>query len=576
MTIRRNNFNYGVSGGSITTSNSGGNNGNAFNEVAGGPTYTATNATGGRAPLVARMPDGAELKWNWPGSSNTFYFRLYIYLTSYPSDVIGVFYAGDNSGSDVNCTISIDNNGKVYLTDGLELSEIELSQSIPLNQWVRLEGRVTAEGFNGSAELRMYQADSATPFSTGSMTEAATGSSAPDQVIFYSAGGLTFFIDDVGVSDEGWMGPAHADVEVNPSSLTASYDVRSPSVTTNRNAPVDPAALTVPLDIPEPDVQTADKTTITAPGTLTVALDQPEPEIRAFGNVIVNIGTPLLIQGDVWEPSVGVPTNPGDRITAPGQIEWNGFLLGAGTPYRIQQIDGWITDMPGLDSGNVPQPSRHGSWSGRKLSQERIVTVTGFIRARREEMPGVVQDLINATALPLDDIEYPLAIRVLDDIYVGYGVVSRRAIPVDRNYRLGLAKMTLQWTMSDPVLLSRELSSAVIPTQATVTVTNLGNTVTYPVVRMRGPASNPAIEVAPEGGEERVLEFRMTVPSGQLLEIDCYYGTVRIGDTNAISNLSPNSVPITDFVIPAGTSEITYDGGASAPPAEVLWRHAYL
>src|SRR5690606_40016474 len=130
---------------------------------------------------------------------------------------------------------------------------------------------------------------------TGSMTGAATGSSAPDQVVFYSAGGLTFFIDDVGVSDEGWMGPAHADVEVNPGSLTASYDVRSPSVTTNRNAPVDPAALTVPLDIPEPDVQTADKTTITAPGTLTVALHQPEPELRAFGNVIVNIGTPLLI-----------------------------------------------------------------------------------------------------------------------------------------------------------------------------------------------------------------------------------------------------------------------------------------
>src|SRR5690606_23592163 len=180
------------------------------------------------------------------------------------------------------------------------------------------------------------------------------------------------------------------------------------------------------------------------------------------------------------------------------------------------------------------------------------------------------------TALPLDDIEYPLAIRVLDDIYVGYGVVSRRAIPVDRNYRLGLAKMTLQWTMSDPVLLSRELSSAVIPTQATVTVTNLGNTVTYPVVRMRGPASNPAIEVAPQGGEERVLEFRISVPSRQLPEIVSYYGTVRIGDTIAIRNLSTNPVTITDFVIRAGTSEITYDGGASAPPAEVLWRHAYL
>ena|GEM_PF-4115658 len=575
MATKRNTFNAGTSGTAITTSNSGGANGNAFQTVYGSPTYTSTNATGGRAPLVARLPTDAELWWSWTSSSTTFYVRLYVFFTSYPSDSTSVFWAGMDDGLESHCTLSINNQGRIILYDGLETQSIQLSQTLPLNQWVRLEFRVTAAGFNGSAELRAYLGDSGTAFATGTMSSAATGTVAPDWVVFYSTG-PTIFMDDVGVSDEGWLGAAHADAQADPVSLTAAYDVKAPTVTTNRNAPVDPPALQVPLDLPGPGVFTADKLTLAAPDPIDTAFDIPDHEIRAFGNVYVTIPEPLLIQGDVWEPSIGVPTNPGDRITRSGQVEWNGFLMGSGTPYRIQQIDGWVTDMPGLDSGNVPQPNRHGSWSGRKLAQERIVTLSGLIRARREEMPGVIQDLLQATAVPLGDTEYPLAIRILDEIYVGYGVVTRRSIPVDRNYRLGLGKLTIQWTLSDPVLLSRELASAVIPTQSTVTVTNLGNTVTYPLIRVHGPAANPAIEVAPEADEERLLEFRLDVPAGQTLTIDCYYGTVSLESDNVISSLSLNSVPIHDFVFPAGTSEVTYDGGVSAPPAEILWRHAYL
>ncbi|OPG10564.1 hypothetical protein [Microbispora sp. GKU 823] len=73
-----------------------------------------------------------------------------------------------------------------------------------------------------------------------------------------------------------------------------------------------------------------------------------------------------------------------------------------------------------------------------------------------------------------------------------------------------------------------------------------------------------------------MLEFNTTVPSGQMLIIDTYYGTARLGGNDVISTLSGTSVPVFDLVLAAGANAVTYDGGGSAPGITLLWRHAYL
>ena len=95
-----------------------------------------------------------------------------------------------------------------------------------------------------------------------------------------------------------------------------------------------------------------------------------------FPSLSLPVGLPTFSLS--WEfPTIQafVPPKPGDSLTGqPGQVEWNGYLLGAGTAFRVQQIDGWRS-LPPVTNSNVERPNRHGAWDARKLAQQRIVTI---------------------------------------------------------------------------------------------------------------------------------------------------------------------------------------------------------
>lgn len=272
--------------------------------------------------------------------------------------------------------------------------------------------------------------------------------------------------------------------------------------------------------------------------------------------------------------SVVTPPAPGDAMTGvDGQIEWNGFLLGSTTPYRWLNVVGW-RDRPNIDSGNVPRPGRHGSWSGRPLAQERVITWTARIRTPRDQLESVLAALDAATPIPDDDAEFPLVIRDFGTPFLVYGRIDRLSLPVDKILRLGVGNLVVQWVCSDPRRYSLDLLGATVPVNAPTDLANQGNTATHPLIRLEGPLTHPTLTNSSLG---RVIEFDLTVPAGKVLEIDTDNGTVTLDGVSKMSTLTGSSVPVGDFVLSAGSNTIQYTVTADgANGADFLWRDAIL
>ncbi|MEU8196332.1 hypothetical protein AB0C10_21350 [Microbispora amethystogenes] len=572
--LKKNSLSGGTNGATITTANSGGVSGSAFDEIFGSPKYTTTNAIGGRAPMVAQFAYGDSLGWTFTLGARTFWTRAYIYITGSPDSSYNIMR---DAADGIRLTLST--SRILTLTNGgfTPTTFLTATTAIPTNQWVRIEVKVTygTTTSNGSCELRIYtSADSSTAADTKTASGVNTGTTPATGLQWAYISGASHYIDDLAVTDVDWIGPASISQEVTPGVVSMVITLPAPAIGTGLT--VKPGPVLAPWSVPEPEVFVGSLTVPANPDVISVPWTIPAPDVQAFKNVEIE-PEPIMMAMAIPSPVVGVPPNPGDQITKAGQIEWNGFLIGADTPYRMQTLDGWITDLPDLDSGNVPQPNRHGSYSGRDLAQERHVILGGQIRAPREEMEQAYLDLIAAMTVLEDDTELPLAIRLMGITFVGYGKAAQRRVPVDKNFRLGLAQMTLQWTLSDPVLLSRELHSAVITDGTTQQLANLGNTRTFPLVRVPGPAEDPLIAVQHPIAGERVLEFGITIPDGQTLIVDPYYGNVTMDGADRLGTLTGSSVPPTDLVLPAGLSDVTYGSGSGgAPPITVLWRHAYM
>lgn len=288
----------------------------------------------------------------------------------------------------------------------------------------------------------------------------------------------------------------------------------------------------------------------------------------------------------------------GDTITGDGQIEWAGTLLGSGTAYRWLELTGW-EDTPGLDSGSVLRPVRHGAWPGRRYAQERIITWTSRIVV---DIPAdfgqAVTALRRATAVADDETELALVIRTRGgETLVSYAAVSARIIPNGQGAGVGRGQLSLQWTASDPRRYSLTEQSETIPqpvagsglvypltyplTYGTApengarTLTNGGDTPTNPIITITGPVTTPVVANLTTG---RQIEFDVIVATGEQLLVDTNAGTALLGGADRQGALTENSVPIEDFELAAGPNDLsfranTFTTGASAV---LTWRDAYL
>jgi hypothetical protein len=293
----------------------------------------------------------------------------------------------------------------------------------------------------------------------------------------------------------------------------------------------------------------------------------------------------------------------GDLITADGQIEWGGVLLGSGTPYRWSGDDDALTgweDTPGLDRGNVARPARHGSWAGRNYSQERIITWKSIVSTPvLADFGPAVTALRRATPIVDDDFDSPLVIRTKGgETHLVYGRINNRALPNNKYAGIGRGKATLQWTCADPLRYSVTEHSAAIPQPTAGSgltypltypldygtagesgsriVTNAGDARAFPTIAIAGPCATPSVTLV---GSGLTIELDLAIAASETVLIDTNAGTVTLAGADRLFALTGRAVPPELFQLPPDAdSEIafraaTFYGGASAT---ITWRDAYL
>ncbi|MGC5009739.1 LamG-like jellyroll fold domain-containing protein [Streptosporangium sp. DT93] len=367
--------------------------------------------------------------------------------------------------------------------------------------------------------------------------------------------------------------------DLTPPTLTGTTSMPTPAVSTG--VTVGPSLLTGTTSMPTPDVFVGSSPpTNVQPGLLAGTTSMPTPTVTTVKNVTIT-PVPLIGRAIMPMPDVGVPINPGDDLDSPGQLTYNGFRMGSGTPYSWKLLTGWWVDMPTLDNGDTADPTAHGAMPGAKYAQSRIVTYESLITVPRAEIEQVAADFLAGLPVPDADEQLPIAVRIRDQILIGYGACTARAAPIDVYESLGILKATAQFTLARPELYSRELLSATIDDGGFVEVTNLGNTRTKPLLRCPGPANGPQLiveRILPDGSTDlRVIEFDLEVLAGEMLIIDPANGTVTIGDVSKLRTRTGASVGVPDFVLGPGVSELSYStADGDAPAATALWRHAYL
>lgn len=218
MTVNTGNFGAGqIAATAITTANSGGSAGRAFDSVVGTVTYDTVHTHSGVLSAKVDMAGGTTSQVRWVDgadqASATGYVRAYVWLTGLPSQNLSVIYVTDH-GNAFLMRVRVRTDSTVDLLDSTGSVMVTTTATVAIGRWVRIEAKVVCSATVGQGQVRLYNAaDSTTP--TEDLTSTAawnTGSTKPGQWRFggvtNSAAADVFWLDDVASSDTDWLGPA--------------------------------------------------------------------------------------------------------------------------------------------------------------------------------------------------------------------------------------------------------------------------------------------------------------------------------------------------------------------------------
>jgi hypothetical protein len=238
-----NNFEGGSNTTLMTTGNSGGTSGNAFdlcNPGSVSPTFSSTHAAHGSLAMQVTTTTAAQPFCQWfasitGGPYGTLWMREYLYFTANPTNQHKSFVwatSAANAGS-----VFISTAGKILLADSGGTVRVTSTASIPLNAWFRLEGFCVGSATVGQLGFSMWTTSmdsagaadetqtSAASFNTlGLLTKAIVGC----QSSVASVG--PYWIDDYAISSTGAIGPVSSG-SASPNAGLAASSGAAPSST---------------------------------------------------------------------------------------------------------------------------------------------------------------------------------------------------------------------------------------------------------------------------------------------------------------------------------------------------------
>ena len=218
-----NNFEGGTSGTTITggvAGNSGGASGNYLDAVSigsgAGLVFSNAEAAHGLLSLLSTTGVSAAnsfLRWSLSltdQSVSQAWFRIYVYIPAYPGSVLELVRA---QVAPTFCAgLGINTSGNVTLLNSSQNPVNTSVTVLPLNQWFRIEGFFYGSAANGQIQALIFAGakDAVTP--TEIVTSAGNiNTNSPFTSINFgnpaSIASYTFYMDDVGVSNTGYLGP---------------------------------------------------------------------------------------------------------------------------------------------------------------------------------------------------------------------------------------------------------------------------------------------------------------------------------------------------------------------------------
>jgi hypothetical protein len=213
-------FEGGTNGTTITTANSGGASGRAFDFATvtnGSLTFSTTQAAHGTlsAAMSTTVAGGvAWVGWNTFATTNTFYGRCNVFLTANPNVTDAIFQHKGSLGSSAG-NIQINTSGQLVGQTPSFANAFTFTSVIPLNTWIRVEwylaagiagvGQLTVNYYNSKDGLQITESHTDQTFAWGGTNGVAEidwgwTNTHPSQP--------TMYLDDFDINTTSFLGPA--------------------------------------------------------------------------------------------------------------------------------------------------------------------------------------------------------------------------------------------------------------------------------------------------------------------------------------------------------------------------------
>lgn len=201
---------FASAGTLVTTSNSGGGSGDAFTSI-GGTTVVSDNTHVMHGSMAYEVNNGstgaAWVAWTYALATSTFTAEAYFYLTAVPTGVVDLI--GIMSGTTFRARMRFATTGKLSVIDSTGSNIGSTTNSVPLNQMVRVQVTGVASATVGSMTVKLFDTpDSGTPTETfNPVTNGSANFGGTTDTVRYgvvNAGPATqLWMDDLGTNTLG-------------------------------------------------------------------------------------------------------------------------------------------------------------------------------------------------------------------------------------------------------------------------------------------------------------------------------------------------------------------------------------
>jgi len=236
MALLTNNAEGGTSGTTVTTANSGAPSGNAWDTVTIGTTgtlaYDSTHtAHGGLSYKFQFGGTAADVLAQWDTTLGSgiaqLWFRVYAYFTANPGVATPLWSCSPASG--LSARLFVNTAGKLIFNNSAGSTILTSTATVPLNAFFRVEGFCVGSATVGQLEFKLFTAmDSLAPAETQTSSAAQNTSGTMAKASFGNSGTTIanvgpFWLDDVGVSTTGYLGPSVAPAAAYATSLPPGF-----------------------------------------------------------------------------------------------------------------------------------------------------------------------------------------------------------------------------------------------------------------------------------------------------------------------------------------------------------------